>query len=142
MKARRYILAVFLWIVALLLLNRVTPLGTWLRAKSLEFQVKSNVDPVKLQEWATNLLAQHMGAHYQDFYGTNSNVPSGLNKVKGFGHIDVEIMQDIDPEKSVVGVFCDSKGGPILVVGKPTLVTPKSISIIPWKPGIYFAGAF
>jgi hypothetical protein len=142
-KVPKYILVVVLWAIALAVLYHTPPVGSWLEAKNLEWQVKRNIDPEKLQAWATNLLAAHPGAgtHWQDYYGTNSNMPPELKKVKGFGY-DVEVSQGLNQDESCVWVFCHSKGGPFLVVGAPAKVTPKSVSIISWKPGIYFAGAF
>jgi hypothetical protein len=98
----------------------------------LAFQAKRSVNPVELQKWATNLLANH-GRRlrgYQDFYGTN--MPSSLRKVMP-GYPNVKIH---NPDE--VWVCGESKGGPFLVVGAPSLVTPTNQNIFPWKPGIYF----
>ncbi|MGA2540689.1 MAG: hypothetical protein ABSG78_03890 [Verrucomicrobiota bacterium] len=103
--------------------------------KSLERQVKRNIDPVALQQWATNLLARHAGEYSsQDFYGTN--MPPGLKKVQGFGH-DVQIFPGAENEAHL-WLFAYRKGGPVLWVGSPAFATPTNANIIPWKPGMYF----
>lgn len=134
MRARRYtkiglaallstvVLVVYVW----------SPLPQWLSVKSLERQVKGNIDPTELQQWATNLLAQRRS--YDDYSGTN--LPSGLKKVKGFGRA-VKVIP-LNPSKPEVWIFCVGKDSPFLVVGSPSLATPNSPNIIPWKPGMYF----
>ncbi|MEO6036624.1 MAG: hypothetical protein ABIQ35_15345 [Verrucomicrobiota bacterium] len=107
-----------------------SPLFPWLSFKNLEWQVKRNIDPTELQQWATHLLAQF--DNYQDFNGTN--MPPGLKKVKGFGH-DVEIHKGW--RQGNVIVFGRTKDGPSLEVGPPTSV---NTNFVPWKPGIYFMG--
>jgi hypothetical protein len=131
-------LATLLTVVALFVIYVRSPLRPWLRVRSLERQVKSNIDPIELQQWATNLLAQHSDGLrlYEDFDGTN--LPSGLKRVKGFGQA-VTIIPHGPGKEPDVCVFCGGpKGEPFLVVGPPSLGTPKSPSLIPWQPGIYF----
>ncbi|HZM05121.1 MAG TPA: hypothetical protein VFC44_19150 [Candidatus Saccharimonadales bacterium] len=92
------------------------------------------MDPVELQRWATNMLAHHAGEYsFDDSY--DQNAPAGLKKVKGFDLI-IRVRPDAEPPE--IWVFCGSKGGPFLVVGPPTLITPTNQNIIPWKPGMYF----
>ena len=140
MRSPRYAkvsLAVLLSIAALVVYVH-SPLSQWLSVKSLERQVKRNIDPKELQQWATNLLAQHSdGLHrYDDYSGTT--LPVGLKKVKGFGQA-VEIFPHGPRMEPDVWIFCGGpKGSPFLVVGSPSLATPKSPNIISWKPGIYF----
>ncbi|MDB6023323.1 MAG: hypothetical protein JWQ04_3180 [Pedosphaera sp.] len=108
-----------------------SPLFEWMSYKDLERQVKRNIGPTELQQWATNLLANHAGDafhHYQDFHGTN--VPPELKRVRGHG-------QRLEIHENAVWIFCGTKGGPFLVVGSPTLV---NTNFVPWKPGIYFVG--
>ena len=140
MRAPRYavgVLAAILSVVALFVIYVRSPLRPWLRVRSLERQVKNNIEPMELQRWATNLLAQHSdGLFYQDYDGTN--LPPELKRVEGFGH-DVEICTPGPGKDPTVWVFCGGpKDSPFLVVGPPSLGTPKSPNLIPWKPGIYF----
>jgi len=104
----------------------------WFSVRWLEFQVRRNVDPIELQTWAINLLAKHSHQFggYQDFYGTNA--PASLTKVMaGLPNIRIFATNEV--------VVCGAtKGGPYLVVGPPTLVTPDHRRFIHWKPGIYF----
>ncbi len=127
-----------LGIIALLLTCALSPLGPWLHLKKLEWQVKRNVDPVELQQWAMNLLAQHPYEHWENYFGKSlddgTNFPSGLNKVGCFNPIMKVLARDGE-----VAIFCDSKGGPFLVVGPPSLVKNFPTGIL-WKPGIYFVG--
>jgi hypothetical protein len=123
----------FVCIVAFVVVAN-TPLGPWLSVKNLERQVKSNIDPMELQQWATNLL-DHESSHYEDFYGTN--LPAGLKKVWGYNHA-VRIFDGKNGRD--VGIFCGGKSGPWLVVGPPSMPTPTNAYIIAWKPGIYFMG--
>ena len=107
-------------------------LNHWFTVRWLAFQAKRRVNPVELQQWATNLLAIHgrrLGG-YQDFYGTN--MPSSLRKVMP-GYPNVRINS---PDE--VWICGESKGGPFLVVGAPSLATPTNQNFFPWKPGIYF----
>ena len=134
-------LMIVLWVVALLVLYDVSPLKPWLNLKFLEHQVKSNIDPMELQQWATNLLAYHSSEipNYNDFHGTN--LPSGLKRVIGFSHA-VQIFPGWKQLEPNVRVFCGgAKGAPFLVVGSPSLRTPTYSNVMPWKPGIYFVGS-
>jgi hypothetical protein len=132
------LLAVFLWIVAVLVICARSPLLPWLSLKVLEHQVKSNIDPTELQRWATNMLAHYPYPgekhFYYDFNGTN--LPAGLKKVKGYNHA-VIVWGGREPN---VWVFCGSKGGPFLAVGSPTFTPHYRLTMISWKPGIYFVG--
>ncbi|MDB6108987.1 MAG: hypothetical protein JWR69_737 [Pedosphaera sp.] len=137
------ILAVILCPIALLVIYVRSPLRPWLELKILERQVKKNVEPMELQRWATNLLAQYSGTttHFLDYYGGNfsegTNFPSGLKKVGEYDH-GMHILTG-DPSVAIFGM---SKGEPFLVVGAPSLATPTNgtRTIIPWRPGIYFVG--
>jgi hypothetical protein len=143
MSTRRYVtvfLAAFLWTIVLLIVYIRSPLGPWLRTKSLVRQVTNNMDPAELQKWATNLLANHAGEYsFDDSYDTN--VPAGLKKVKGFDRI-MRVFPErhdwLSAERPKIWIFCGTKGGPFLVVGPPALATPSNQNIIPWKPGMYF----
>jgi hypothetical protein len=134
------ILAVFLWIVVLLIIYVRSPLPAWMSTRSLVRQVTNNMDPAELQQWATNLLAHHSGEYsFDDSYDTN--VPAGLKKVKGFDlimRVFPERHDLLGAESPEIWIFCGTKGGPFLVVGSPTLATPSNQNIIPWKPGMYF----
>jgi hypothetical protein len=111
-----------------------TPLWPWLSVKNLERQVKHNISPAELQQWATNLLANNPG-NYADFAGTN--LPPGLQRVWGYDRgVRVFHWHGQDPEVAVFSM--DKGGGPWLVVGAPSLPTPTNSNIVPWKPGIYF----
>jgi hypothetical protein len=103
--------------------------NNWLSVRWLQYQVKRNVNPVELQQWATNLLAQHRGDYYEDFEGTN--VPAGVAKVQRYPAVRIH-----GPGNVIV--FSDIKGGPFLVVGSPSDPTPASENIFPWRPGMYF----
>ena len=119
------VLSVAVWAWMLNMMNN------WFSVRWLEYQVKSNADPIELQQWATALIAQHGGdvGGYQDYYGTN--LPAGLRKVKA-GHPNVTIW-----EGRKVWLFGDAKGSPFLVIS-PVSATPTNQNIFPWKPGIYF----
>jgi len=137
------ILAVLLCTVALLLWYARSPLRPWLKLKTFEHQVKKNVDPMELQQWATNLIAQHSGEieHRDEYYGKKfddgTNFPLGLKKVGGFRH-GMHIFTD--ERQSSVGIFGMGNGGPFLKVGSSSLAAPTNQTFIPWKPGIYFVG--
>ena len=137
------ILAVLLCTVALLLWYARSPLRPWLKLKTFEHQVKKNVDPMELQQWATNLIAQYAGEieHRDEYYGKKfddgTNFPLGLKKVGGFRH-GMHIFTD--ERQSSVGIFGMGNGGPFLKVGSSSLAAPTNQTFIPWKPGIYFVG--
>ncbi len=138
MRAPRYILAivaVVLLIVAPLAAFRFTPVGPWLSVKSLERQVKRNMDPVELQQWATNLLSRYPdeNTYYLDYYGTN--LPPGLKRVRGYYHW-VRIGGGDELERRIV-IFGGTRSEPYLLVGSPTFVITNAGAIL-WKPGIYF----
>jgi hypothetical protein len=141
MKAPRHlirVIAVSLSITALLLTYFISPLPEWLRVSSLKRQVAGNINAAELQRWATNLLSQHAGdiSHYRDYDGTN--LPSGLKRVRGFGHA-VEVAAHSGQPEPEVWIFCRGpKGSPFMVVGPASLTTPKSPNIVPWTNGIYF----
>ena len=120
------LLSILVWAVALDQMNG------WFSFRWFEFRVKRSVDPIELQQWATNLLAQHGSdfGGYEDFDGTN--VPSRIREFKG-RYPGVRIFAPGE-----VCVFCDSKGVSFLVVGPPSLSTPTNQNFSPWKPGIYF----
>jgi len=134
------ILAVFLWAVVLLIIYVRSPFPALLTTRSLVRQVTNNIDPVELQQWATNLLAHHEGEYsFDDSYDTN--IPAGLKKVQGFPlimRVDPERHDFLVAESPKIWIFCGTKGGPFLVVGYPTLATPSNQNIIPWKPGMFF----
>jgi len=138
MRAARYILAagaVFLLFIALMAILAFTPLGPWLSLKDLERQVKRNIGPTELQEWATNLLARYPGdnVYYLDYHGTN--LPLGLKSVKGYYHwVRIGSGDDLEPR---VVIFGGTRAEPYLLVGSPSFVITNSAAIL-WKPGIYF----
>ena len=129
-KTPRYVkvLSGIVAIVVMYGLYVISPLSSWVSTKSLQFQVKRNIDPVELQHWATNFLAHNP---HDDFYGTN--LPAGLKKVRGHGH-------SVRVHGEEVWIFCDSKAGPFLVAGSPTW-DPTNRYIVPWKEGIFFVKA-
>lgn len=112
-----------------------TPLWSWLSMKNLERQVKHNISPAELQQWATNLLAKSSG---NDADSDATKLPPGLQRVWGYGH-DVRVFH-VEGQAPEVAVFCsmDKGGGPWLVIGAPSLAIPTNSNIILWKPGIYF----
>jgi len=134
MKMLRRIMVCFIilcGIGALSIIYHASPLSRWVAVKSLERQVKKQVDPAELQRWAMNVLSSHRYAG--DSYGTN--LPSILN-----------LFEDRTPEvrlpsggglEAAVSISWGGKGGPFLLVGAPTFVTPNTRAIL-WKPGIYF----
>jgi hypothetical protein len=138
MRAPRYILALvatFLVAVALLAVGAFSPVGPWLSLKNLERQVKRNMDPMELQQWATNLLAGYPGesSYYVDYYGTN--LPPGLKKVRGYYHwVRIGAGDELEPR---IVIFGGTRTEPYLLVGSPTFVITNSGAIL-WKPGIYF----
>ena len=144
MRARRYLtrfLAALLCTVALLLWYARSPLRSWVELKAFEHQMKANVDPMELQQWATNWIAMWSGQtmHGVQYYGQNFHdnnyFPSGLKKVGWFsGGIQV-YAGGSDPS---VTIFALTKGGPFVVVGAPSFVYSNNMTFILWKPGIYF----
>ena len=125
------------WIAGLVILISAAWCGyvldamtNWFSVRWLEYRVKRNVDPAELQTWAVNLLANHGHRDYQDFDGTNA--PASLTKVMA-GHPNIRIFS-----ADKVAICGTGKGGPLLVVGPPSLVTPNHGNFIKWKPGIYF----
>jgi hypothetical protein len=144
MKAprKKVILAVFLWCFALLIIYVRSPLEPWVNLKVFEHQVKSNVNPIELQRWATNRLADRSsGDHPVDYYGTNfshnTNFPSGFNQIRNYK--DGVHIYTGDKQESI-RIFDSTIGGPILVVGSQSLAQPTNGTVILWKPGIYFIG--
>ena len=133
-KAKRKLFAVVVILLSIVVWAVVLDLtNNWFSVRWLKYQVTRNVDPLELQQWATNLLAQHAGdlGGYQDFYGTN--MPSGLKKVRaGYPSVQFHFGED------EVWIFGDRKGSPFLLVGAPSLSTPINQNIFPWKPGMYF----
>ena len=132
------ITAVIFWALALVVIYLRSPLRTWLNMKYLEHQVKSNIDPVELQRWATNLLAQYPNSglgvgqnYYYDFNGTN--LPTGLRNVKGYNHAVIVW-------ESNVWVFCGGKDVPFLAVGSSAFTPKYGLRCDRWKPGVYFVG--
>lgn len=137
------ILAVLLCIVALLLWYARSPLRPWLELVSFERQVKKHVDPMELQQWATNLIAQHSGEmeHRDEYsdkkFNDGTNFPLGLKKVGCFRQ---GMYIFTDERQRSVGVFGMGDGGPFLKVGSSSLAAPTNQTFILWKPGIYFVG--
>src|SRR3954469_3467232 len=59
------LLSILVWAVALNQMNG------WFSSRWFEYRVKKTLDPIELQQWATNLLAKHGSdfGGYEDFYG-------------------------------------------------------------------------
>ena len=134
-------LATLLCTVALLLWCDRSPLSSWVELKTFEHQMKVNVDPMELQQWATNLIAKRSGqirqgvqSYGKDFHDS-PYFPSGLKKV-GWFRDGIELYAGgADPS---VAIFALTKGGPFIVVGAPSFVYSNNMMFILWKPGIYF----
>jgi hypothetical protein len=139
-RKRVVILAIVLWLVALLIIMGRSPLDPWLRLKNFERQIKANVDVDELEQWATNLMAQSYGQTWLEYHGEKflkaTNLPSGFKKVQTYRN-GIHIIAD----RSHVSVFDDEKGGDFLVIeASPTSFTRTNQTVIQWKPGIYFVG--
>ncbi len=152
MKAprKKIILAVCLWCFVLVIIGFRSPLMPWLSLKSLEWQVKRNIDPVELQQWATNRIAEdlsgagyrvdHDGNPFVGYHGTN--FPTGLQNLKIYREgMGVIIRGGLVPH---VQIFCQPRQKashyPFLIVGRSALSSPTNGTVIAWKPGIYFVG--
>jgi hypothetical protein len=93
------------------------------------------VDPISLQRWATNLLAQHPN---ESWLNPGTNIPPGLDRAFRHG---MHVLIGGNP--SHVAVFDGEKGGPFLRVGPPLyFVSTNDVDYIitEWKPGIYIVG--
>jgi len=138
---KKVILAIFLWIFAFLIIGVRSPLWPWWKLKNFERQVKRNIDPMELQQWVTNLSAQHSGETWLNYYGTNffdsTNFPTGFKKVRNYRNGMRILMGGSEPSIAIFGGF---KGGPFLVLESPLLAARTNQTVIPWKPGIYFVG--
>jgi hypothetical protein len=104
--------------------------------------MKEYVDPTELQQWAMNLATQHLGeedTHWDEYHGKDfdegTNFPSGFKKVGCFSH-GIHILTGLGQPSA--WIFGSGKGGPCLIVQSASLPTPTNLTIIPWKPGIYF----
>src|ERR1017187_1376553 len=120
-------LLVFVWLIF-----SCSPAAPWLSLIRFEWQVKRHVDTVQLQQWATNLLAQHPGG-YADNNPTNP--PPGFDRVRGYWHGFRTGGGSTTSERCVL--IGGGRTEPSLMVGSPTLrsTSPRAV---PWKPGIYF----
>ena len=134
--------------VALLLWCDRSPLLPWLELTILEHQVKGNIDSIELQQWASNLIAQHSVETSSQLqysgrnFTENTNFPSGLKKVGRFGNgINILVGGPI----AAVKIFDLSKGGPFMVVGSPSFIYSNNLidkTVIQWKPGVFFVGQY
>ena len=124
-----------------------SPVLPWLELKSFEREVKRNVDPVALQQWAINLLADHAWDSRYDHQLSGTNMPAGLSGVEAFGS-KARIYLEGSPANCIrIWRITPPKTdyGSYLVVGGPSLPSPASwfkgeTQIDQWKPGIYFVG--
>src|SRR5437868_2998723 len=85
---RKALAATVLVLGALLLVLLITPATAhWLRRREFEWKVRSKMDPIKLQSWATDLLERFPPQHgfYLDLFGTN--LPPGMADIKGYTHM-------------------------------------------------------
>jgi hypothetical protein len=149
MKRRRILIRISVGIlcaVALLLWCGRSPLRPWLELTIFEHQVKGNIDPIELQQWAQNLIVQHSVEtesqlqYYGRNFTENTNFPSGLKKVGRFSNgINILVGGTITSVK----IFDLSKGGPFMAVGAPSFIYSNNLvnqTVVQWKPGIFFVG--
>jgi hypothetical protein len=95
-----------------------------------QFKASRRVNPVELQQWATNLLKQFPNG-YNDPKGTN--LPSEVAHIRT--HRPSAIAGTMNEEAAVLLFW--GRGEPALVVGSPRFVSTNSGAKM-WKPGIYF----
>jgi len=132
---RKALLFAAVVIAALLLVLLFLPSSaSWFRTKEFEWKARAKMDPVKLQEWATNLIKRFPPERgfYLDLFGTN--LPPGAAEMKGYAH-PVSIV--VGEEKVPRVVLFGSLGEPAILVGPPEFVSHGPETKL-WKPGIYF----
>jgi hypothetical protein len=108
------------------------PGAPWLSLVRFKWLVEHRMDPVELQRWATNLIAQHPDG-YGDYHPANP--PPGFDRIAGYAH-GVLISKGSTTSEPFV-LIGGTRVDPGLMVGSPTLICTSS-DVIPWKPGIYF----
>ena len=132
---KKAFLATLIVLGGVLLVLLIAPVSSnWLREKEFEWKARSNMDPAKLQEWATNLLEKFppQRGFYIDLFGTN--LPPGMAKMKGYERmVSIVLGEEQVPRVVLFG----SRGGPAILVG-PTNFLSSSRETRLWKPGIYF----